>query len=494
MVCISCNQSLLPPIMVLSLRFLPAFSTAILTTLLCGASVFAQQSVNDNRSWIAGDHHIHSRWSVGWDWSTDPPAPIKGGDAIYPIPMNALMAQHHGLSWMVATDHGGPNHSKVNVEEAYPEFLESREVVPGVIQFWGMELDTPAAEHSSLIIPHTHDEADVLEEIERRWARRDAWPPDSTRDQLVRMIEALDHMKNLPEPPVVIVNHPGRTRTATGEYTRVTPSELRQWNNTAPNVAVGMAGAPGHQAAGLDSDGSQRMEPRGSYGRLPTMGGFDQLTARVGGFWDSMLGEGRRWWITANSDSHIHWSEGGEDFWPGEYSKTYVLAEKTFDDILDGIRSGRVFVTTGDLISELWIEVRSGGSSAGIGGELAIEQGQSIDLIIRFKDPDAANAGGDNPSVARVDIITGQIHGIQDNLGLDVNPSTSVYARFSADQFEKDGEYRVIRTTIEAVDHDMYIRVRGTNTVEMEPSEDPVGENPWDDLWFYSNPIFVGVR
>ena len=57
------------------------------------------------------------------------------------------------------------------------------------------------------------------------------------------------------------------------------------------------------------------------------MGGFDQMTARLGGFWDSMLGERRRWWITANSDSHIHWTDGGADFWPGEYSKTYVLAK-----------------------------------------------------------------------------------------------------------------------------------------------------------------------
>ncbi|WP_353901506.1 hypothetical protein ABUL04_10295 [Micromonospora harpali] len=34
---------------------------------------------------------------------------------------------------------------------------------------------------------------------------------------------------------------------------------------------------------------------------------------------------GRRWWITAISDSHVHWTRGGSDFWPGEYSKTYVL-------------------------------------------------------------------------------------------------------------------------------------------------------------------------
>jgi hypothetical protein len=40
------------------------------------------------------------------------------------------------------------------------------------------------------------------------------------------------------------------------------------------------------------------------------MGGFDQMTARSGGFWDAMLGEGRRWWITANSDAHEHYTEG----------------------------------------------------------------------------------------------------------------------------------------------------------------------------------------
>src|SRR3546814_9218505 len=91
------------------------------------------------------------------------------------------------------------------------------------------------------------------------------------------------------------------------------------------------------------------------------MGGFDQMTARVGGFWDSMLGEGRRWWITANSDSHIHWSDGGADFWPGEYSKTYVFADKNHASILAGLRSGQVFVTTGDLISDLSVSASAKG-------------------------------------------------------------------------------------------------------------------------------------
>ena len=460
----------------------------------CASAGPAAQDAEQGRSWIAGDHHVHSRWSVGWNWNTNPPAPIKGGDAIYPIQMNAFMAQHYGLSWMVSTDHGGPNHSKIYREQAYPEFVQSREVVPGVIQFWGMEFDTPEADHSSLIIPHTHDEADVLEEIERRWNRRDAWPTDSTRNQLVRMIEALDHMKNLESPPVFIVNHAGRSANGPSEYTRVSPEEMRHWNNAAPDVAVGMAGAPGRQAAGINPDGSPRMRPRGNYAGWRTMGGFDPLTARLGGFWDSMLGEGRRWWITANSDSHSNWREGGVDFWPGEFSKTYVLAEKNHDDILEGIRSGRVFVTTGDLIEELWIEAKSSQGSAGIGEELRSRTNESIELTIRFLDPDGPNSHGDNPSVQRVDVITGQIHGIQDDLGLDMNPSTGIHERFAPGSWEKDGDYRVIRTTIENVDHDMYIRIRGTNTMDLEPPSDLNGEDPWADLWFYSNPIFVAVR
>ena len=135
-----------------------------------------------------------------------------------------------------------------------------------------------------------------------------------------------------------------------GRYGLYEPSELRDWNDTAPDIAVGMAGAPGHQAVTVTRpDG-----PRGGYGNHPTYGGFDQMTARLGGFWDSMLGEGRRWWITANSDSHVNWREGGVDFWPGEYSKTYVWAAREPPTrSWTASETGRIFVTTGDLVSEV---------------------------------------------------------------------------------------------------------------------------------------------
>ncbi|MDP3137599.1 MAG: hypothetical protein Q8N17_14860, partial [Burkholderiaceae bacterium] len=325
--------------------------------LIIKAPVSAAKVDPARRQWLAGDHHVHSRFSTGWKPAPDgqPPTPILGGDAIHPIPTNAAMGAKFGLSWMVATDHGGPQHSKVNRDQAYPELLAARRKVPGVIQFYGMELNTPGAEHSSVIVPTNAAESVVLFGIESRFDRHEPWPYDPTVNTEARMIEALKYMAGIAAPPVVIANHPARTASGVGAYGLVSPSELRDWNDAAPQEAIGMEGAPGHQAASLNA--KAMADPadafRGSYLRAPTLGGYDQMTARLGGYWDSMLGEGRRWWITSTSDHHRHYTEGGNDFWPGEYSKTYVKAVKRPADILDGLRGGRVFTTLGDLVSEL---------------------------------------------------------------------------------------------------------------------------------------------
>jgi hypothetical protein len=444
---------------------------------------------------VAGDHHIHSRYSVGWDETTDPPAPILGGDAIYPIPMNALMARYFGLRWMVATDHGGPNHSKVNLERAYPELLMSRLAVPEVIQFFGMEFDTPGADHSSIIVPHSHDEAERLHELEQGWAKYDAWPTDTLRNIEPKMLEALRFMRGLDLRPVVIAHHPSRSAAGLGVYGLDHPAELRAWNDAAPDVAVGMEGAPGHQAAAIDEDGALDPDgPRGGYSRHPTMGGYDQMTARLGGFWDSMLGEGRRWWITANSDSHVHWREGGSDFWPGEYSKTWVFARSSHEDILEGIRGGRVFVSTGDLVSRLDVTASATDGEASIGGTLGVARGSDVQVTIRVRDPEGPNAHGDRPEVARVDIIVGEVRGRLSDASVDTNPTTRVLRRFTEADWTRDGEYLTMSTVIEDVQVGQYLRVRGTSTAELEPEPDPRGEDPWTDLWFYSNPNFVEVR
>lgn len=463
-------------------RFALATFTVIAALLLLACETQDANEPAAEVRWLAGDHHIHSRYS------TD--------DSPYPIPMNALMAQYFGLSWTVATDHGGPNHSKIRFDNAYPELELARTVVPEVIQFYGLELNTPGADHSSIIMPHTSDEAMVLRDLESRFDKLDQPSEEDIRerDRESLMIDALQAMDQLSDKPVVFANHPARNAPGLGDYGLTAPHELRNWNDTAPDVAVGMEGAPGHQAGRF----SKTPAPRGWYFAYPTMGGYDQMTARLGGFWDSMLGEGRRWWITANSDSHRHYTDGPEGvaFWPGEYAKTYVHARKEYASILEGLRGGRIFVTTGDLVSELEVDVTAIDGTSGparIGGTVVLSAPGEIEIRIRARDPRGANYGGDEVEVARIDLISGLVTQPGDDRSLDTNASTAVVKRFSAADWQADGEFLEMRHRMN-VSAPMYVRVRGTNTDELEPAVDPADENPWQDLWFYSNPVFVEIR
>ncbi len=451
------------------------------------------------REWLAGDHHIHSEFSA--DYEPDPaspqtaPIPLLGKDGRYSIAKNAAMARQFGLRWMVSTDHGGPNHSKLNFERAWPQVNLARRAVPEMLIFYGMEFDTPAGDHSSLIIPFTGDERSQLRAIEAGFSKRDPWPRNEAWDTEARMIDALKAMRDQKAPPVLIANHPSRSATATATWGLYAPAEFRNWNDTAPRVAIGMEGAPGHQAGALKPDGTPNPTGnRGGYGRAPTLGGFDQMTATLGGLWDSMLAESRRWFVTATSDSHSNWRDGGNDFWPGEYAKTYVQARPDHADIIDGLRSGRIFVTTGDLVSEVEVVAVSGNARAGIGGTLKPRKGRPVALAIRVRDPSGANAAGRTPELARVDLITGPITGPAADRTTNNAPGTGVTQRFTKTDWKRDGEYLTMSYTIPAPSGPLYVRVRGTSTSELEPVPDPKGENPWDDLWFYANPIYIVPR
>lgn len=468
---------------------------------LPGAAAAAGATGRGRRAWLPGDHHVHSEFSVGYDSSTTPPTPIIGGDGVYPLSVNARNARRFGLSWIVSTDHGGPDHAKLDAQQRYPSLLQARTDVPEVLQFYGMELDTPAADHSSLIIPRVASERDILFQLESRFSKQNPFPPDPTFDTERKMLEALRVMQQLPQRPVLFANHPARSATGLGAYGLDTPAEFRNWHDTAPNVVAGFEGAPGHQAAALRPDGT--LDPagaRGEYGNHPTMGGFDQMTARLGGLWDSLLGEGRRWWITSTSDSHVHYTDGGSDFWPGQYSKTYVYAAADYGDILDGLRQGRIFVTTGDLIDRLDLTVRRAGNH-GRGQGVAATVGQTLplhgkdddaEIEVRIRQPRDPNAAGDRPGLRRVDIITGEITGPVRDRGTDTNPTTRVAGRYGPGDWERSGDWIVVRHRLNRIDGPMYVRVRGTGTDELEPQPDPHGADPWADLWCYSNPVFIG--
>lgn len=144
---------------------------------------------------------------------------------------------------------------------------------------------------------------------------------------------------------------------------------LRDLNNTAPNIAFGFESQPGH---GASSD-------RGEYAVLrntgwtggnvdsvggTTYGGTGVYAGQVGGVWDALLGEGRNWWFFASSDWHNRGAFGSDDrrssqdFYPGEYQRTYAMvrngtAKLNPQMIVDGLRTGNTFSSSGQLIDRL---------------------------------------------------------------------------------------------------------------------------------------------
>jgi len=143
---------------------------------------------------------------------------------------------------------------------------------------------------------------------------------------------------------------------------------LRNFHNTAPNIAFGFETQPGH---GASSNRGEYQVKRNSINGVATdsvggttYGGTGVYGAQVGGVWDAMLGEGRNYWFYASSDWHNRGSFGPDDrrstqdFYPGEYQRSYSLVRNGTDKlrpqaIVDGMRTGNSFSSSGQLIDRL---------------------------------------------------------------------------------------------------------------------------------------------
>jgi hypothetical protein len=120
-----------------------------------------------------------------------------------------------------------------------------------------------------------------------------------------------------------------------------------------------------------------------------------------------------------------------------------------------------------------------------------------VTVTVRFRGPDRPNAHGDIPIVRRIDLIAGRVqgpfHGRHIDQNVDRNETTRVIARFTDKDWTLRNGVATVRTVLPKLEGDMYLRVRGTNTDDLEPPMDGPGEDPWIDLWVYSNPVFVEV-
>jgi len=69
-----------------------------------------------------------------------------------------------------------------------------------------------------------------------------------------------------------------------------------------------------------------------------------------------------------------------------------------------------------------------------------------------------------------------------------------VLRRIEAKACRRSGNRFSFRHVFTDCRRSFYLRLRGTNTPVVAPQIDPPDIDPWTDLWFYGNPIFVMVK
>jgi hypothetical protein len=212
------------------------------------------------------------------------------------------------------------------------------------------------------------------------------------------------------------------------------------------------------------------------------------MTATVGGLWDSLLAEGKPWWITANSDSHQVYADtavrgpGGDfnadgrypdpvyggkidvtqgDYWPGQYSRTHVGADGfSYAAVMDGIRAGRVWVDHGQLVDAVDVRVTGGGRWATLGGALHVRKGTKVTLSVDVTPAGGPNWAGFVPELARVDVIQGDVTGPVADRDTFTAPTAKVVKAY--DVSKATGAVR-LTFDLGRVDKPGYVRLRGTD-------------------------------
>ncbi|MBW8740667.1 MAG: histidinol-phosphatase [Streptomyces turgidiscabies] len=489
-------------------------------------------------AYLVGDHHIHSVYSH---------------DAKYTFSQLAAAGEKFGLDWMVFTEHSNFGHAEFGAPMEHAEILQARAENPRQLIFQGLEWYIPGAEHCTVFSPPGPHEVDLLTKFESAYDGKllgytegAAGGANTARNEAhaVKGIQWLAEQRRTGyvDDVLVLANHPMRLGIDS-------PHEMRAWRDAAPEIMIGMEGAPGAQGAAIPGwRGATSI--RGEYENKPsaqswqgypadgylTYGGFDWATATVGGLWDSMLAEGSLFSITTNSDAHRivfdTWKNGdwpagqnfdntgklpdpvntdspqaGSDFWPGQFSRTHVgVTHHGYRAVMAGMRAGRVWLDHGHLLDGLDVRLTRDcdfGRGVTLGGRLRVRKGERLTLNITVTTASRLNPQGILPELAHVDVIRGAVRGPVADRDSWQAPDTKVVK--SKDVSGRTGTYTV-RVPLTVGDESFYVRLRGSDGNRngagyLGAAIDPHGPiphtpgngDPWADTWFYSNPVFVDV-
>jgi VanZ family protein len=219
---------------------------------------------------------------------------------------------------------------------------------------------------------------------------------------------------------------------------------------------VGFEGGPGHQNATIP----------GHYdAALATIDRWDPAV-EVGGPWDQLLARGLPvWGALATSDVHEAASRGRSDFWPGEFSETWLYApERTGEGAIAALRAGTFFGVHGQIARQVRLEVVADGlHRPAIPGEaIRVPEGMRLLVALRYEQPEVDWQGQPN-QIDELELIAVTAAGARSVVR---QPPALAAAPLAA--------------VVTATPGGMMLRVRGRRIVPDGP-----------DLLFYTNPVQI---
>lgn len=312
--------------------------------------------------WLKADTHIHTRFS--------------DGDKSLTVSDVVANAVKHGCDVVAITDHADRKLDGAT-DEYFEAIDEARRAFPKTIILAGLEWNIPpfgGAQHAVVLVPSSASERKTLFDFKFRFDDLDREPHDpKLADDALRWLETTRHTS---EPkPVVIYEHPSRERSQSA----LMVDDLLRWRGVN-DLFVGFSGAPGHQ--GHTNIGAFK-------GQEKTIDRWDPAAARIGDAWDQLWQqEIDVWGAYAPSDFHQAGDRGSQDYWPGQFSETWLYApERSAAGVLEALRAGSFFAGHGQQVREVEFQVDSEGlPRAAIAGEaIEVAAGARVTARLSFR-------------------------------------------------------------------------------------------------------------